>query len=130
MLLTFGAGCALSDADGQPSAGWIGNEWVSTHAIFIDHEDNLWLVDHVGHTITKASKTGKREMILCPHGVIRRTDEDIAEVIGVGCEPSETQSQARSPPLPSPTFSPPCCCCCWRRWRCCVCLCMLLRCVC
>ena len=112
MLLTFGAGYALSDADGQPSAGWIGNEWVSTHAIFIDHEDNLWLVDHVGHTITKASKTGKREMILCPHGVIRRTDEDIAEVIGVGCEPSETQSQARSPPLPSPTFSPPCCCCC------------------
>ena len=99
MLLTFGAGCALSDADGQPSAGWIGNEWVSTHAIFIDHEDNLWLVDHVGHTITKASKTGKREMILCPHGVIRRTDEDIAEVIGVGCEPSETQSQARVPPF-------------------------------
>ena len=111
MLLTFGAAVLSLTTDGQPSAGWIGNEWVSTHAIFIDHEDNLWLVDHVGHTITKASKTGKREMILCPHGVIRRTDEDMAEVIGVGCEPSETQSQARSsPPLTSPTFAPPCRC--------------------
>ena len=27
---------------GNPAAGWIGNEWVSTHGIFVDHEGYLW----------------------------------------------------------------------------------------
>lgn len=52
------------------------------------------LVDHVGHTITKATKEGKRLMILCPHGVVRRTEEEIAECVKSGgfTEPAELQS--------------------------------------
>ena len=45
------------DPYGGTQAGWRGNSFVSTHAIFVDHEDNLWLVDHVGTLIPFACFT-------------------------------------------------------------------------
>ena len=80
----FAGSTVFTDPYGNPAAGWVGNEWVSTHGIFVDHEGFLWLVDHVGHTITKATKEGKREMIICPHGVVRRTADEIAECVATG----------------------------------------------
>ena len=90
----FAGSHVYTDPYGNSAAGWVGNEWVSTHGIFIDHEEHLWLVDHVGHTITKATKEGKRLMIICPHGVVRRTEDEIAECVATGgfTEPAELQS--------------------------------------
>ena len=61
----------------------------------VDHEEHLWLVDHIGHTITKATKTGERLMMLCPHGVVRRTPAEMDEV------------RHRPPPPPPPVLQPP-----------------------
>ena len=90
----FAGSHVYTDPYGNSAAGWVGNEWVSTHGIFIDHEEHLWLVDHVGHTITKATKEGKRLMIICPHGVVAKNDDEIAKIVSTGgfTEPAELQS--------------------------------------
>jgi hypothetical protein len=38
----FAGSTVFKDPYGNPAAGWIGNEWVSTHGIFVDHEGYLW----------------------------------------------------------------------------------------
>ena len=45
-----------------------------------------------GHTITKATKTGERLMMLCPHGVVRKTAAEIDEAVGVVQQPAVLQS--------------------------------------
>ena len=45
----FAGSHVYTDPYGNSAAGWVGNEWVSTHGIFIDHEEHLWLVDHGEH---------------------------------------------------------------------------------
>ena len=35
-----------------------------------------------GHTITKATRSGERLMMLCPHGVVRRSAGEISEALG------------------------------------------------
>ena len=39
---------------------WKGSEFIRPHAITIDHEDNLWLVDDDANVITKCDRDGNR----------------------------------------------------------------------
>ena len=55
---------------GARNSRWHGTEFIAPHAITIDHEDNLWLVDDSAHTITKCDRHGNRLMMLLPEGAI------------------------------------------------------------
>ncbi len=48
----------ITDPYGNSTLTWPGNRWMRAHSIRTDHEDNLWLVDVLGHTITKADRAG------------------------------------------------------------------------
>jgi DNA-binding beta-propeller fold protein YncE len=48
----------FEDPYGNVMPRWKGCRFMRPHAITIDHEDNLWLVDDVGNTITKTDKKG------------------------------------------------------------------------
>lgn len=39
---------------------WKGSEFIRPHAITIDHDDNLWLVDDDANVITKCDRDGNR----------------------------------------------------------------------
>ncbi len=54
----------ITDAYGNAIQSWPGNRWLRAHSIRTDHEDNLWLVDVLGHTATKTDRTGKELMRL------------------------------------------------------------------
>jgi DNA-binding beta-propeller fold protein YncE len=49
----------VTDAYGNSVLTWPGNRWLRAHSIRVDHEDNVWLVDVLGHTITKTTRNGK-----------------------------------------------------------------------
>jgi hypothetical protein len=55
---------------GARNSRWRGTEFIAPHAITIDHEDNLWLVDDSAHCITKCDRHGKRLMMLLPEGAL------------------------------------------------------------
>ncbi len=48
----------FEDPYGRMMPRWIGARFMRAHAITVDHEDNLWLVDDVGNTITKTDRKG------------------------------------------------------------------------
>jgi len=48
----------ISDPYGNSVMTWPGNCCVRAHSIRTDHEDNLWLVDVLGHSITKTDRSG------------------------------------------------------------------------
>src|SRR5919202_1212915 len=48
----------FEDPYGNMMPRWCGCRFMRAHAITIDHEDNLWLVDDLGNTITKTDKKG------------------------------------------------------------------------
>jgi len=54
----------ITDPYGNSTLTWPGNRWMRAHAIRTDHEDNLWLVDVLGHTITKTDLAGNELMRL------------------------------------------------------------------
>lgn len=54
----------ITDAYGNAIQSWPGNRWLRAHSIRTDHEDNLWLVDVLGHTITKTDRSGNELMRL------------------------------------------------------------------
>jgi DNA-binding beta-propeller fold protein YncE len=54
----------ITDPYGNSTLTWPGNRWMRAHSIRTDHEDNLWLVDVLGHTITKTDRSGKELMRL------------------------------------------------------------------
>ncbi|MGE0601734.1 MAG: peptidyl-alpha-hydroxyglycine alpha-amidating lyase family protein [Dehalococcoidia bacterium] len=54
----------ISDAYGNQMQSWPGNRWLRAHSIRTDHQDNLWLVDVLGHTITKTDRSGNELMKL------------------------------------------------------------------
>ena len=62
------------------------------HAIFVDHEDNLWLVDDLANLVTKCDRRGNRLMILAPEGRVLRTQAEMAGVLGkvVACPPAQS----------------------------------------
>jgi hypothetical protein len=53
---------------GNKCARWRGTEFVRPHAIEIDHENNVWLIDDVANCITKCDTSGSRIMMLLPNG--------------------------------------------------------------
>jgi DNA-binding beta-propeller fold protein YncE len=55
---------------GARNSRWRGTEFIAPHAITIDHEDNLWLVDDSAHCITKCDRQGNRMMMLLPEGAM------------------------------------------------------------
>jgi hypothetical protein len=55
---------------GARNSRWHGTEFIAPHAITIDHEDNLWLVDDSAHCITKCDRHGNRLMMLLPEGAL------------------------------------------------------------
>ena len=67
-----------TDAYGNHLQFW--NNWFNrAHAITIDHEDNLWLVDDTGNQIHKMSPTGEFLMTLGTNGVIHGTPPTTGE---------------------------------------------------
>lgn len=54
----------LEDPYGNRIVGWSGNRFMRAHAIFVDHEENLWLVDDVGNRIYKTTKNGDTLMAI------------------------------------------------------------------
>ncbi|MFW6174371.1 MAG: peptidyl-alpha-hydroxyglycine alpha-amidating lyase family protein [Chloroflexota bacterium] len=52
------------DPYGNQMPRWKDTWFVRAHAIFIDHEDNVWLVDDAGHRITKRDAAGGLKMTL------------------------------------------------------------------
>jgi len=49
----------FEDPYGRMMPRFVGARFMRAHAISVDHEDNLWLVDDTGCTITKTDKQGK-----------------------------------------------------------------------
>eukprot|EP01051_Picozoa_sp_SAG22_P004615 SAG22_NODE_252_length_13679_cov_74.486524_1_plen_462_part_10 len=80
----------------DPGAGTIakfrGTEYVRPHMIRIDHEDNLWLIDDMAHTITKTDRSGKRLLVLRPNGVVLREPAEMDAAAGSMAEPPPAQS--------------------------------------
>jgi|TARA_B110000208_G_C11709941_1_gene408968 DNA-binding beta-propeller fold protein YncE len=56
----------VTDPYGNTAMRFKGIEFRRAHAITIDHEDNVWLVDDSAHAITKCDRFGKRLMMLIP----------------------------------------------------------------
>jgi DNA-binding beta-propeller fold protein YncE len=54
----------ITDPYGATVETWPGNRWLRAHSIRTDHEDNLWLVDVLGHTITQTDRSGREIMRL------------------------------------------------------------------
>ena len=54
----------IEDPYGATVQTWPGNRWLRAHSIRVDAEDNVWLVDVLGHTITKTDTHGKELMRL------------------------------------------------------------------
>ena len=54
----------ITDPYGNSVQTWPGNRFMRAHSIRTDHEDNLWLVDVLGHTITKTDRQGNQLMRL------------------------------------------------------------------
>jgi DNA-binding beta-propeller fold protein YncE len=49
----------LTDPYGNPMTTWPGNRFTWAHAIHVDHQDNLWLVDVLGNMVHKTTKSGE-----------------------------------------------------------------------
>lgn len=49
----------VTDPYGNPMVTWPGNRFTWAHAIRVDHEDNLWLVDVLGNMVYKTTKSGE-----------------------------------------------------------------------
>jgi len=73
---------AYTDPYGNKFARWRGTEFARPHAVTIDHEDNIWLVDDMANVITKCDPEGNRLMMLCPEGKVLRTSEEMKPYIG------------------------------------------------
>lgn len=76
------------DPYGNKSSRWIGTEYVRPHAITIDHEDNVWLVDDMANAITKCTTTGERLMMLGPGGFVTTDSAEMARLAGTILPPS------------------------------------------
>jgi DNA-binding beta-propeller fold protein YncE len=55
----YGGFRSIQDPYGNTVTGWAGSRFKRPHAITIDHEDNLWLVDDVGCRIYKCDRSGR-----------------------------------------------------------------------
>ena len=67
---------------GSKVARWRGTEFARPHAIEIDHEDNVWLVDDLANVITKCDTSGNRVMMLCPEGKVLTDPAEMSAMVG------------------------------------------------
>jgi len=81
-----------TDPYGNQSSRYIGTEYIRPHAITIDHEDNVWLVDDLANAITKCDRNGNRILMLCPGGVVLRDAEKMKQAMGKTQPAPEKQS--------------------------------------
>eukprot|EP00041_Stephanoeca_diplocostata_P014080 m.252916 g.252916 ORF g.252916 m.252916 type:complete len:187 (+) comp19571_c0_seq13:247-807(+) len=81
----------FTDPYGNEAARWIGCEFLRPHAITIDHEDNIWLVDDIANVITKCDLKGNRKMMLGPRGVVETSQEAMEKLVGKQIPPAEPQ---------------------------------------
>ena len=82
------------DTYGNPRMRWRGTEFVRPHAVTIDSQDHVWLVDDMANTITKCKRDGTRLMVLRPNGEVLTKQEDMEEIVGQVAEPPPIQSGA------------------------------------
>ena len=68
---------------GSKVARWCGTEFARPHAIEIDHEDNVWLVDDLANIITKCDVFGNRTMMLCPEGKVVTDPKEMKSLVGI-----------------------------------------------
>ncbi len=54
----------IIDPYGNPMVTWPGNRFMWAHAIRVDHEENLYLVDVVDNKIHKTTKSGRELMVI------------------------------------------------------------------
>ncbi len=54
----------IEDPYGNMMLAWPESRFIRPHAIFVDHEENLWLIDDVGNKITKTDKQGNELMVI------------------------------------------------------------------
>ncbi len=52
------------DQYGNPSKIWKNSAYTWAHSVRADHEDNIWLVDTIGHSLFKTTKSGEPLMRL------------------------------------------------------------------
>ena len=71
-----------TDPYGNKSSRWLGTEFVRPHAITIDKQDNVWLVDDMANAITKCTTTGERLMMLGPDGFVTTDKDEMAKLAG------------------------------------------------
>lgn len=67
-------------------------EYVHPHAVTIDHEDNVWLVDDLANTITKCDRFGRRLMVLLPGGRVVTDAAEMAALAGTAADAAALQS--------------------------------------
>lgn len=60
------AGFSIYNDDLGENIKWEGSLFVSPHSISIDEEENLWIVDRRGNTVSKFTKNGKRLLMIVP----------------------------------------------------------------
>lgn len=70
------------DPYGNKVARWRGTEFARPHAIEIDHEDNVWLVDDLANVITKCNTHGERMLMLCPEGKVITDPDEMKKLVG------------------------------------------------
>jgi hypothetical protein len=54
----------FEDPYGNVMPRWKGCRFLRPHTVTVDHEDNLWLVDDIGNTITKTDRAGNTLLTL------------------------------------------------------------------
>lgn len=84
-----------TDPYGNVSARFRGTEFARAHSITIDAWDNLWLVDDMANVITKCTNTGKRLMMLLPHGKVLTDEAEMQKAAGVIHEPPAKHTNIR-----------------------------------
>jgi hypothetical protein len=82
----------IVDSYGANTGRYKGTEFVRPHAISVDHEDNLWLTDDSGNTITKCDRSGKRLMMIIPGPKVLTTEAEMDAQKGNVAEAAPKQS--------------------------------------
>ncbi|MGA4838229.1 peptidyl-alpha-hydroxyglycine alpha-amidating lyase family protein [Streptomyces sp. G45] len=60
----FGGTELIDNAYGTTTPRWKGSRFLHPHAVTVDHEDHLWLVDDLGNRITKTDREGNTLLTL------------------------------------------------------------------
>lgn len=76
------------DPYGAPRMRWRGTAYVRPHAVRVDADDHVWLVDDGAHAVTKCDRHGRPLMMLLPGGVVLRDPAEMAAAAGAERRPA------------------------------------------